>query len=126
MRPRVSPAARRIVTHPLCLASLAVAAWVAAWAAARADDWPQWLGPERDGVWRETGILAKFPAEGPTVRWRTPIGAGYSGPAVAAGRVYVTDRKLATGGKNSGDPFGRKAVSGTERVLCLDEATGKL
>src|SRR5215831_16799539 len=51
----------------------------------RADDWPQWLGPQRDSVWRETGILDKFPAGGPKVRWRTPIGGGYAGPAVAKG-----------------------------------------
>src|SRR5215471_1170750 len=59
---------------------------------ARADDWPQWLGPQRDGVWREKGIVDKFPAGGPKARWRTPIGAGYAGPAVVNGRVYVTDR----------------------------------
>jgi len=45
-------------------------------------------------VWRETGILEEFPADGPKVRWRTPIGAGYTGPAVANGRVYVMDRQL--------------------------------
>src|SRR5438105_378409 len=61
-------------------------------AGVRSDDWPQWLGPQRDGVWRERGILDKFPEGGPRRRWRTPIGAGYSGPAVTAGRVYVTDR----------------------------------
>src|ERR1019366_904561 len=60
--------------------------------AAHADDWPQWLGPQRDGVWRETGILRKFPAGGPKVRWRTPVGEGYSGPSVAKGKVYITDR----------------------------------
>ena len=48
----------------------------------RADDWPQWMGPQRDGVWRETGILEKFPAAGPNVRWRVPVNAGYCGPAV--------------------------------------------
>ena len=62
---------------------------------ARADDWPQWLGPNRDGVWRETGILEQFPKDGPKIRWRKAIGSGYAGPAVAAGRVYVTDRILA-------------------------------
>jgi len=79
-------------------------------AAAFAEDWPQWLGPQRDGVWRETGILQKFPAGGPKVLWRTPLGGGYAGPAVAAGRVYVMDRQH---------------DAGTERVLCLDEKTGK-
>ena len=67
---------------------------------ARADDWPQWLGPKRDGVWRETGIVEKFPPGGPKVRWRYPIGEGYSGPAVANGRVFVSDRVRATGAAN--------------------------
>jgi outer membrane protein assembly factor BamB len=93
---------------------------------ARADDWPQWLGPKRDGVWRETGILDKFPKDGPKVRWRVDIGAGYSGPAVAAGRVFVTDRVLAAGARPA-SPFDEKtAVPGKERVLCLNEADGKL
>ena len=53
--------------------------------AVHADDWPQWLGPKRDGVWREIGLLAKFPQGGPKVRWRKPINEGYSGPSVAKG-----------------------------------------
>ena len=40
------------------------------------DDWPQWLGPRRDGVWRETGLLETFPKGGPKVLWRVPIGGG--------------------------------------------------
>ena len=48
-----------------------------------ADDWPQWLGPERDTVWRETGILETFPEGGPPLRWSQPLGGGNSGPAVA-------------------------------------------
>ena len=50
---------------------------------ARADDWPHWMGPKSDGVWREQGILDKFPAKGPKVLWRKPLGVGYSGPSVA-------------------------------------------
>src|SRR5438105_2086462 len=92
----------------------------------RADDWPQWLGPQRDGVWREIGILEKFPAEGPKVRWRAPIGAGYTGPAVANGRVYVMDRQLAQGASNSSNPFARGEIPGTERVLCLKEDDGEI
>jgi outer membrane protein assembly factor BamB len=95
--------------------------------AVHADDWPQWLGPKRDGVWRETGILDKFPPEGPKVRWRTPVGMGYSGPAVAAGRVYVTDRLLTMGAKNPDSPFDDKhTIQGNERILCLDEKTGEV
>src|SRR5262245_16908665 len=86
-----------------------------------ADDWPQWLGPKRDGVWREQGILEKFPAKGPVVRWRVPIGGGYAGPAVAGGTVYVTDRILPEGASNPDNPFTRKKVEGKERVLCIDK-----
>src|SRR6202008_3993251 len=50
-----------------------------------ADDWPQWLGPNRDSVWRESGIVQQFPTNGPAIRWRTNIGGGYAGPAVAGG-----------------------------------------
>ena len=92
----------------------------------RADDWPQWLGPKRDSIWRETGIVDKFPAEGPPVRWRVNIGPGYSGPIVAHGRVYLTDRRLAEAAGSSADPFQRAAITGGERVLCLNEADGKL
>ena len=95
-------------------------------AVTRADDWPQWLGPQRDAVWRETRIIEKFPAEGVKYRWRTPIGGGYAGPAVANGRVYVADRHLATGASNPANPFDRAAIPGTERVLCLNEADGKI
>jgi outer membrane protein assembly factor BamB len=93
----------------------------------RGDDWPQWMGPQRDGVWRETGILTKFPAGGPPVRWRfKELGGGYAGPAVAGGRVYVTDRVLPPDASNPKNPFSRAAVPGSERVLCLDEKTGRL
>jgi outer membrane protein assembly factor BamB len=78
--------------------------------AARGEDWPQWRGPNRDGVWRETGILDAIPATGLTVRWRARVGNGYSGPVVARGRVYVTDHQF---------------HPEVERVLCFEEATGK-
>jgi outer membrane protein assembly factor BamB len=91
-----------------------------------ADDWPQWLGPNRDSVWRETGIVEEFPPQGPPVRWRTPIGRGYAGPAVAADRVYVTDRKLAKRVRNPANPFQRGTVPGTERILCLDTEDGSV
>ena len=65
-----------------------------------ADDWPQWMGPQRDGVWRETGIVETFPKEGPTVRWRVKIGGGYAGPAVVGNRVFVTDKLLPEGVTN--------------------------
>lgn len=91
-----------------------------------ADDWPQWLGPQRDGVWRETGLRETFPADGLPVRWRTPIGAGYAGPAVAQGRVFLLDRQVARGTAQPADAFARGTIPGTERVLCLDERDGKV
>lgn len=90
-----------------------------------AANWPQWLGPNRDGIWTETGIIDSFPASGPKVVWRSPLGAGYSGPAVANGKVFITDRILKSGASNPTNPFDRATVPGTERVLCLDEKTGQ-
>jgi outer membrane protein assembly factor BamB len=83
-----------------------------AFATARADDWPQWGGPQRDGVWRETGIVDSIPESGLPVRWRARVLNGWSGPAVAAGRVVVTDHDY-------------KSDPEVERVLCFDERTGK-
>jgi outer membrane protein assembly factor BamB len=94
--------------------------------AAPADDWPQWLGPKRDGVWREKGILDKFPKDGPKEKWRVKVGWGYAGPAVADGRVYLLDfvpgeeTDLA---KQNG--FKASSIKGKERVLCLDAESGK-
>ncbi|HEY0981041.1 PQQ-binding-like beta-propeller repeat protein [Schlesneria sp. T3-172] len=90
---------------------------------ARADDWPQWMGPQRDNVWRETGLVETLP-ETPKIVWRAPVAGGYSGPAVANGKVYVTD--YVTDDDVKIDNFDRKASTGTERLLCLDEKTGKL
>ncbi|HVJ80395.1 MAG TPA: PQQ-binding-like beta-propeller repeat protein [Planctomycetia bacterium] len=86
-------------------------------------DWPQWMGPNRDAVWSETGVLSKFPEGGPKVLWRTPIRGGYAGPAVVGGKVYVTD--FVTEADFNKAPFDVSPKPGTERVLCLDSATGK-
>lgn len=91
----------------------------------RADDWPQWMGPQRDGVWRETGITERFPDGGPAIRWRVKVGGGYAGPAVAKGRVYVTDKQFQQGAKDPDNPFQRGLTPATERVLCLNEKDGK-
>ncbi len=118
----------------------------------RGEDWPQWFGPMRDGVWRETGLIDKFPMGGPKVLWRQPFNPGYCGPAVAAGKVYVMDRiaepepktpsekkapERATPEKASektkdkekkAPPAAAKktAVPGKERVLCLNAADGSV
>jgi outer membrane protein assembly factor BamB len=62
--------------------------------ASRADDWPQWRGPRRDGEWRETGILEKLPSGGLEVRWRAPSGVGFSSPVIARNRVFITGAEL--------------------------------
>lgn len=93
---------------------------------APADDWPQWRGRQRDGVWREDGIVDRLPQQLP-VRWRTAIGGGFAGPAVAGGRVYVCDRVRPA---NAPEPENRwnltDPVEGGERVMCLDAATGEV
>lgn len=76
-----------------------------------ADDWPQWRGPQRDGVWREEGVVERFASEQIPIKWRMPIGAGYSGPSVADGRVFITDRVT--------------RPTQLERIWCFDEQTGK-
>ena len=97
------------------LVSLALTVLTAATTAATtasADDWPQWGGPRRDLVWREKGIVKTLPTTGLLPRvWSTPIGEGYSGPAVAKGRVYITD-------------FVQKQR--IERIQSLDAQSGKI
>lgn len=109
--------------RPLCIAMTLLAC--SALTPVQADDWPQWMGPQRDGVWRETDIVDAFPSDGPPIRWRVKIGGGYAGPAVANGRVFVTDRQLKPGSEVPADPFKRGAIPATERVLCLNESDGK-
>src|SRR5207249_4912950 len=59
-----------------------------------ADDWPQWRGPDRTGISKETGLLQTWPKDGPTLRWKAgEIGTGYSAPIVVKGRVYLQTTK---------------------------------
>jgi outer membrane protein assembly factor BamB len=94
-------------------------------APALADDWPQWLGAERDSVWRETGIVERFPQDGLPIKWRVPLSLGYSGPSVADGRVFVMDY-VKRSGEVKNNPGGTDQLEGTERVLCLAADTGRL
>src|SRR5688500_14212956 len=74
-----------------------------------AADWPQWRGPDRTGVSKETGLLKEWPASGPALRWKaTDIGTGYSTPVVAAGKVYL-----------------QTTVGNDEFALALNESDGK-
>ena len=92
----------RIITAIIALGSVAGVA---------ADDWPQWRGLHRDGIWRENGILQSIPPEGLKILWRVPVGTGFSTPVVVQSRVYVTDSRVT-----------RTNVQ--ENVRCIDAATG--
>lgn len=74
-------------------------------------DWPQWRGPDRDGTWKETGVVSRFASPKLDPVWSSPIGLGYSGPTVSHGRVYVTSRL--------------EEPEQVEQVHCVDERTGK-
>ena len=113
---------RRSYGIPAALTALLVMTF---FSTARADDWPQWLGPRRDSIWREPGLATAIPAAGLPVKWRVPVAGGYSGPAVADGRVYVMDY-VAREGELVNGPNDRTLRAGTERLLCLDAATGRL
>lgn len=89
-----------------------------------ADDWPRWLGEQGDSVWREKGIVDAFPKDGIPRKWTVPVGLGYSGPAVAGGRVFLFDYLLEEG-EVANSPSGRIDLKGKERVTCYDAATGK-
>ena len=77
----------------------------------RAEDWPQWRGPNRDGVWEDDGLIDQFAKDQIAHKWSVAIAPGYSGPTVARGRVYVTDRP--------------ETDEQQERILCFDAETGK-
>src|SRR3954470_1692427 len=77
--------------------------------AVRADDWPQWQGPDRNGISKEKGLLQEWPKDGPPLAWKVKgLGGGESGPSVAGGGLF--------GMSNRGDD---------EVVWCLSEADGK-
>jgi hypothetical protein len=75
---------------------------------AGADDWPQWRGPDRNGISSETGWLTQWP---PTLVWTQSVGFGYSSLAVAKGRVYT---------------MGWNAGSQLDTVYCLSAKTGAI
>ncbi len=84
-----------------------------------ADDWPQYRGPKRDGISRETGWMTKWPQEGLPVLWKVSVGRGYSSVAVANGRIYTLGLLPKDPSRNDkNDPV-------VETVSCLDPQTGK-
>jgi outer membrane protein assembly factor BamB len=74
-----------------------------------AQDWPQFLGPERNSTSPQKGILRTWPANGPEVLWTASIGVGYGGPVIKDGKAYLLDRD---------DKYG-------DYMICFDMGTGK-
>jgi outer membrane protein assembly factor BamB len=74
-----------------------------------AEDWPQYLGPHRNSVSSESGILRTWPADGPEVLWTVDVGIGFGGPVIRDGQVYLLDRDDKTG----------------DNLRCLDLSSGK-
>ncbi|MEP1647877.1 PQQ-binding-like beta-propeller repeat protein, partial [Rhodopirellula bahusiensis] len=91
---------------------------------ASADDWSGWLGDQRDGVYRESGIIDSIPESGLQLKWRAKIAGGYAGPSVADGRVFVFDYAQRQG-EAFNDPGKRADLTGDERLIVLDSETGK-
>lgn len=88
---------------------IGVALLLAVGVSSRAADWPQWRGPNRDGVCTETGLLQSWPSGGPKMVWTTTgLGAGYSTVSVVGDRIFTS---------------GETASSSS--VICLDARTGK-
>lgn len=106
----MTTANRRPRTHCSWLArpALLALAFAAGLANLKADDWPQWRGPDRTGISQETGWKSQWPAEGPLVAWKAKLGLGFSSIVVAQGRVFSLGHQ-----------------DGQDRVTCLEEATGK-
>ncbi len=75
------------------------------------EDWPNWRGARRDGSWNSPQVAATLPASGLKTVWKSPIGAGFSGIAVVAGRAYSMDKP--------------KSPADTERVVCFNAETGR-
>jgi outer membrane protein assembly factor BamB len=80
-------------------------------ATALADDWPGFRGSQRDAVCPERGLLETFPSDGPSIRWKVPVGGGYSSPVIALGRVYLAYSEW-------------KGVQAWEHLRCFEEKTG--
>ena len=74
-----------------------------------AQDWPQYLGPDRNSTSEQKNILRTWPETGPEVLWIVDVGIGYGGPVVKDGKVYLLDRD---------DDVG-------DKLRCLDLSTGE-
>jgi outer membrane protein assembly factor BamB len=78
----------------LCLCLSSACATRSANIGVSTSDWPQWRGPQRDGISQETGLLKQWPADGPKLLWQVhDIGDGYSTPALAGRRIYLMSNR---------------------------------
>ena len=73
-----------------------------------AADWPQWRGPNRNGISAETGIRTNWPAAGPEILWRALVGTGFSSISISQGRVYTMGN-----------------TANRDTIWCFDATTGK-
>ncbi|HEV3081217.1 MAG TPA: PQQ-binding-like beta-propeller repeat protein, partial [Gemmataceae bacterium] len=94
--------------NPAARLMVACAALIFGGTLASAADWPQFLGPLRDGISSETGLRQAWPADGPPIVWQHPVGEGFSAPVVQGERLILFQR-----------------VADKEVVECLDAGTGK-
>ena len=74
-----------------------------------AQDWPQYLGPDRNSTSPQKGILRTWPQQGPEVLWTVNVGIGYGGPVIKDGKVYILDRDDKVG----------------DEMRCFDLSSGK-
>jgi len=88
----------------ICVFSLTILAY-----SASAEDWPQYLGPTRNSISPQKGILRSWPEKGPEVLWTAAVGRGFGGPVVKDGKVYLLDRDDKVG----------------DNLRCLDFSNGK-
>ena len=77
-----------------------------------AQEWPDWRGINRNGVWQEQGITEKFGSNTISHKWSIPCGPGYCGPTVSGGKVYLTDKL--------------EKPEEAERILCVNTTDGKI
>ena len=102
-----------------------VAVIIFACTASKADDWKGWMGDQRDGVYRESGVIDEITPNGLTVKWRNSVGSGYAGPAVAEDCVVVFDY-IKSSGESFNDPGTRASLQGSERIQVFEANSGKL
>ena len=94
---------------PFAKPAIGIVAFATLLVCASANDWPQYLGPTRNSISPQKGILHSWPEKGPEVLWTAAVGRGYGGPVVKDGKVYLLDRDDKVG----------------DNLRCLDLSNGK-